>query len=229
MIYKLPKDYWWPLWFVPPQISSLIGNTSTQERKLGQSNYIMGSLSLIRDVRISFCVLSGCYAMVVYIFMIFLEEEKLFFQRLDFTLHIQASNIGVINDLPQTCNISFHGLSDGHLILKPITHRHTHIMTFQVMHYNVSVCMSTVLYHICQADDFCFVYSVILKITTFSEACQFDPESLDAFLRCLWCWCSNGNWLDSEVIYSQTSVVYLQNKTSIVHSGIKHLQAKEST
>lgn len=42
-------------------------------------------------------------------------------------------------------------------------------------------------------------------------------------------WCSNGNWLDSEVIHSQTSIVNLQNKTSIVHSGIKHLQAKQST
>jgi len=42
-------------------------------------------------------------------------------------------------------------------------------------------------------------------------------------------WCNNGSSLDSEVIYSQTSVVNLQNKTSIVQSGIKHLQAKQST
>jgi len=41
-------------------------------------------------------------------------------------------------------------------------------------------------------------------------------------------WCNNGSSLDSEVIYSQTSVVNLQNKTSIVQSGIKHLQAKQS-
>lgn len=121
--------------------------------------------------------------MGVYIFMVFLEEEKLFFQRLNFTLHIQASNVGVINDFLQTCNISFHGLPDGHLILKPITHKH---IAFQVMHYKVSKVNSPPS-RICEADDFWLVYFVILKMTTFSEACSFDSELQDAFLRCLWC------------------------------------------
>lgn len=54
-----------------------------------------------------------------HIFMVLLEVDQLLSQCLDFTLQVETAQICVVNDLPQTHNISLHRLPDGQLRLVP--------------------------------------------------------------------------------------------------------------
>lgn len=51
--------------------------------------------------------------------MILFQADQLLFQRLNVALQVQADDIGVIQELPQSGNVSLHCLPHGHLVLHP--------------------------------------------------------------------------------------------------------------
>lgn len=59
------------------------------------------------------------YCCHTHIFVVLLQVDKLLSQGLDFTLQVEAAQVGVVNNFPQTHNISLHRLPDGQLRLIP--------------------------------------------------------------------------------------------------------------
>lgn len=51
--------------------------------------------------------------------MVLLKMDQLLLEGFNLTLQIHAAHVGVINDLPQTHNVSLHRLADSQLRLVP--------------------------------------------------------------------------------------------------------------
>lgn len=51
--------------------------------------------------------------------MVLFEEQKLLLQGLQLALDVHATDVCVVDDLPQACDVRLHGLPDGQLVLKP--------------------------------------------------------------------------------------------------------------
>lgn len=51
--------------------------------------------------------------------MVLLEQQKLLLQGLQLALGVHTTDVCVIDDLPQACDVGLHRLPDGQLVLKP--------------------------------------------------------------------------------------------------------------
>lgn len=58
-----------------------------------------------------------------HIFMVSLEVDELLFQRFDLAFQVHAAHVGVIDELPQTDDVSLHRLADGQLRFISKQHR----------------------------------------------------------------------------------------------------------
>lgn len=59
------------------------------------------------------------YFRQTHIFVVFLKVDQLLSQGLDFTLQVEAAQVGVVDNFPQTHDIGLHRLPDGQLRLIP--------------------------------------------------------------------------------------------------------------
>lgn len=59
----------------------------------------------------------GFKCIQTHIFMVLLEVDELLLQGFDLALQVHAAHVGVIDDLPQTDDVSLHRLADSQLRL----------------------------------------------------------------------------------------------------------------
>lgn len=59
------------------------------------------------------------YCLRTHIVVVLLEVDQLLLQGLDFALQVEAAQVGVVDDLPQTHDVGLHRLPDGQLRLVP--------------------------------------------------------------------------------------------------------------
>lgn len=59
------------------------------------------------------------YCRRTHIFVVLLKVYQLLSQGFDFTLQVEAAQVGVVDDFPQTHDIGLHRLPDGQLRLIP--------------------------------------------------------------------------------------------------------------
>ena len=67
--------------------------------------------------------MSGGVSKVTHIFVVLLEVDELLLQGFNLALQVHAAHVGVIDDLPQTDDVSLHRLADGQLRLESKQHR----------------------------------------------------------------------------------------------------------
>lgn len=143
------------------------------------------------------------HMLLTHILVVLLQVGKLLPHSFNLSFDVHPVHVGVIYDFLQPCDVGLHGLADRHLIVKPggVHRKKSSSLWFKTCNYATNS----------------------IHPTLFSSS-LFQRSNIRQKLKT-----NKSNILYFEVISSKTSIVNLEDQTSIVCNAVKDLDRKKRT